>query len=472
MRQRKFGKITKHRRPYLREKGREKREKRKAILFFASGNKIGGGIRRFFGKGFYMAEMNIGFRHAPREHAQREHARRGAANAYPFNLSLAAGEITAVVGADRAWQTALAAALTGDPSAFSATLTLNGKTLTPRSPREALALGVVALRPEPLIFPSLTAAENIRAFLPKAPPLAACAALWRELSADSFPAKTPAAALSLADRRRLELIRARLIAPQLLIIDEGLTAFAPADATRIFDFCRPIPTRVLLLTAAPSAVLGADNFYAADADNLSAKTPATPANIDQLTARLYPAAAAAKMGKTVLEILGLQIRRAANALSLTARRGEILGITGLAGQGGEDLWRVLSGAQKAVKGVLSVDGKNLRLARVSRAALVKAGIVEFTGNFSDEASVPAAEVYLFRDDERGGGGREIMTRLAADGKAVVYFSANFDRQLRWTQTLAVFHHGALLPPRATDKWTFAELTAAAASGKTGLASLL
>ncbi|GHT07715.1 hypothetical protein FACS1894139_16430 [Planctomycetales bacterium] len=66
----------------------------------------------------------------------------------------------------------------------------------------------------------------------------------------------------------------------------------------------------------------------------------------------------------------------------------------------------------------------------------------------------------------------MMTRLAADGKLIIYFSANFDRQLRWTQTLAVFHHGALLPPRATDKWTLAELTAAAVSGKTGLASLL
>ncbi|GHT07712.1 hypothetical protein FACS1894139_16420 [Planctomycetales bacterium] len=335
-----------------------------------------------------MAEINIDLRPAQREHAQRETAARGDADAYPFNLSLAAGEITAVVGADRAWQTAIADALTGNPSAFSATLTLNGKTLNPRSPREALALGVVALRPEPLIFPSLTAAENIRAFLPKAPPrwLAACAALWRELSADAFPAKTSAAELSLADRRRLELVRARLSAPQLLIIDEGLTAFAPADAKRIFDFCRQIPTRVLLLTAAPSAVSGADNFYAADA--LSAKTSATAANLDQLTARLYPAAAAAKMGKTVLEILGLQLRRAASALSLTARRGEILGITGLAGQGGEDLWRVLSGGQKAVKGVLSVDGKNLRLARASRAALVKAGVVEFTGELSGASSVP------------------------------------------------------------------------------------
>ncbi|GHV19161.1 hypothetical protein AGMMS49959_03300 [Planctomycetales bacterium] len=418
-----------------------------------------------------MAEMNIDLRPAQREHAQRETAARGDADAYPFNLSLAAGEITAVVGADRAWQTAIADALTGNPSAFSATLTLNGKTLNPRSPREALALGVVALRPEPLIFPSLTAAENIRAFLPKAPPrwLAACAALWRELSADAFPAKT-SAALSLADRRRLELVRARLSAPQLLIIDEGMTAFAPADAKRILDFCRQISTYVLLLTAAPSAASGADNFYAADA--LSAKTPATAANLDQLTARLYPAATAAKMGKTVLEILGLQLRRTASALSLTARRGEILGITGLAGQGGEDLWRVLSGGQKAVKGVLSVDGKNLRLARASRAALVKAGVVEFTGEFSGASSVPSATVYLFRDDERGGDGREMMTRLAADGKLIIYFSANFDRQLRWTQTLAVFHHGALLPPRATDKWTLAELIAAAVSGKTGLASLL
>jgi ribose transport system ATP-binding protein len=63
------------------------------------------------------------------------------------------------------------------------------------------------------------------------------------------------------------------------------------------------------------------------------------------------------------------------ALSLEIRRGEVLGLTGLAGSGFDELLHLLFGARRAGGGRLELEGRSYDLTKMTPAAALKAGIV-------------------------------------------------------------------------------------------------
>ena len=142
----------------------------------------------------------------------------------PTDVSLAGGEVVALVGPNGAGKSTLLAILAGslEPS----------EGIVERPAR----VGWVPQRAAH--YGRLTALENLRLFaaLERVPPTRA-----DELAADfELPADTRASSLSVGNRQRLDVALALLAAPQVLLLDEPTSSLDPAQRERVWHIARAV----------------------------------------------------------------------------------------------------------------------------------------------------------------------------------------------------------------------------------------
>ena len=262
---------------------------------------------------------------------------------------------------------------------------LEGKPLPLGSPDAALRAGIAAVHQSPMLFERFSWEENLalggfgrdgggfgltridlRAVVAKARELA------RHLGFELPPPGAIIADRSVAERVRLEVLRALSFDPRVLILDEPTGVLAPSELAAFLDLLRRLRGEgrmVILIThklAEARAV--ADRITVLRGGRLVAQT--TPAEADEaelarlmigeLTlppdASLRPVANA----DTLLAIENLSYRADGvtilDGISLRLGAGEITGIAGVDGNGQLELVEVLAGARPATTGSFRVLG--------------------------------------------------------------------------------------------------------------------
>ena len=140
----------------------------------------------------------------------------------PVSLTVAPGQVLAVLGPSGAGKTMLLETIAGLRPHRSGTITLAGTDITTRPP-ERRHIGLVFQ--DAALFPHLSVAENIR-FGPKARhqlPSPGTEPILRRLGITPLAARSPRS-LSGGERQRVALARALAIQPGLLLLDEPLSA--------------------------------------------------------------------------------------------------------------------------------------------------------------------------------------------------------------------------------------------------------
>jgi branched-chain amino acid transport system ATP-binding protein len=160
------------------------------------------------------------------------------------SLDVPAGGITALIGPNGAGKTTFFAMLAGFVRPQSGTVRFEGRDITGMRPDRIAALGLVRTFQITQPFAGLTVAENIRvgAFLREAKPDAAMR-LGREVGTRlglGPMLDRPAASLTVAGRKRLELARALATSPRLLLLDEVMAGLNPSEVMEIVALIRTI----------------------------------------------------------------------------------------------------------------------------------------------------------------------------------------------------------------------------------------
>jgi len=142
----------------------------------------------------------------------------------PTDVSLAAGEVVALVGPNGAGKSTLLAILAGslEPTAG----TVERPERVGWVPQRAAHYG------------RLTARENLRLFaaLERVP-----AERAEELASEfELPAETRASSLSVGNRQRLDVALALLASPQVLLLDEPTSSLDPAQRERVWRIARTV----------------------------------------------------------------------------------------------------------------------------------------------------------------------------------------------------------------------------------------
>ena len=295
------------------------------------------------------------------------------------DLSVARGEVHALLGANGAGKSTLVKCLTGVTRPDSGTISVAGRAARARSPMHAARLGLSPVFQDPALVPDLTVAQNLRLTRSSVDAVRSqLSAMDLQVSFHELVGDLPLPIL-----RMLDLARALTNDPQLLILDE-ITAALPSDlAERVFDVMRErreSGRSVLFITHRLAEVIATCDSATILRDGQdvgtmqpkeggeariveimlgpeAAKAEAEASELDE--AEVPVAAAAGEEPAAVLEVDNLQVG-AVQSISFTLRRGEILGIAALEGQGQDELFEALAGQRKAEGGELRVAGKAFR----------------------------------------------------------------------------------------------------------------
>ncbi|MDH4450130.1 MAG: ABC transporter ATP-binding protein [Rhodoferax sp.] len=301
----------------------------------------------------------------------------GVTKAYPgviansdVSLTVLPGQTHAVLGENGAGKSTLMKIIYGSVKPDAGQVLFNGKPVHIRNPKEARALGISMVFQHFNLFDTITVAENVWLGLDKAQSLAqvtaSITAKAAEYGLDIDPSR-PVHTLSVGEMQRVEIIRALLTQPQLLILDEPTSVLTPQAVEKLFVVLKKLASEgcsILYISHKLHEIRALCNACTvlrggkvtgvcnpAEESNASLSRLMIGAEPPQLEHRPQQA------GLPVLTVKHLSLAREdqfgvdLNDIGLTVHAGEVVGIAGVSGNGQKELLYALSGEDtRAPKG--------------------------------------------------------------------------------------------------------------------------
>ena len=278
------------------------------------------------------------------------------------SLTVQPGEIHAVLGENGAGKSTLMKIIYGSVKPDAGSVMIDGVAVTIRNPQEARALGISMVFQHFNLFETLTVAENVWLGLDKQLSLAEVsaqiAATTEEYGLQLDPSR-PVHTLSVGERQRVEIVRALLTHPKLLILDEPTSVLTPQAVDKLFVTLRLLAARgcsilyishklheIRALCTACTVLRGGKVTGVCDPQQES------NASLSRLMIGAEPPALehrALHAGAVVLQVRALSLAREdqfgvdLDRISLDVRAGEVVGIAGVSGNGQKELLYALSG---------------------------------------------------------------------------------------------------------------------------------
>lgn len=291
------------------------------------------------------------------------------------DLSVAPGEVHALLGANGAGKSTLVKILTGVLRPDSGELSVNGDKVSLRSPIDARHKGLAPVYQDPAMIRDLTVAQNLQL---TGADLASVRRELADMDLDGLDLDEQVRDIPLPFLRMLDLARALAFEPQVLLLDEITAALPPDLSERVFAIMRRWKDRnrsVLFISHRLDEVRSHCDMCTIlrDGRDVASFAPAQEGGESQIVAAMLGAASTpvretrervvvtrAADQQPRLVARDLVIDRDHGSVSFEVHAGEILGLVALEGQGQDRLFEILSGDARTGGGELIVDGKPLQ----------------------------------------------------------------------------------------------------------------
>jgi simple sugar transport system ATP-binding protein len=278
------------------------------------------------------------------------------------NLRVEPGEIHAVLGENGAGKSTMMKMIYGAVHPDEGEIRWNGQAVQVRNPQEARALGISMVFQHFSLFDTLTAAENVWLGLDKSLKLAEVTQRIVKVSKDyglDVEPLRPVHSLSVGERQRVEIVRALLTSPKLLILDEPTSVLTPQAVRKLFVTLRQLAAdgcSILYIShkldeirelchhctvMRGGKVTGEVDPRTVDNAGLSRlMIGAEPPELQHKEAHV---------GEVVLDVRALsmpkqdQFGTTLSDIAFQVRAGEIVGVAGVSGNGQQELMAALSG---------------------------------------------------------------------------------------------------------------------------------
>ncbi|UCH75658.1 MAG: ABC transporter ATP-binding protein [Rhodospirillales bacterium] len=298
-----------------------------------------------------------------------------------ISLAVARGEIHGIVGENGAGKSTLMSILYGFYEADSGDILVNGTPASIRSSRDAIARGIGMVHQHFMLVDTFTVLENIvlgaeeGALIESSIERARADLEHLEQEYDlKVDPDAVAGDLPVGQLQRVEILKALFRGAAVLVLDEPTGVLTPQETNQLFRILRTLRDRgttIVLITHKLREIMAVtDSVSVMRAGEIVAVRRTADTNEEELAelmvgrkvgmGRRQPGAGP---GAPVLTVRNLVVRDVQNVprvddVSLTVRRGEIVGIAGVSGNGQGELLQALAGIMPFDAGSIDVHGTN------------------------------------------------------------------------------------------------------------------
>ena len=288
------------------------------------------------------------------------------------------GEIRALIGENGAGKTTLMNILGGVLQPDAGEIQIDGKKTQFAIPRHSMDAGIAFIHQELNLVNDLNIYENLflgrelrkGGMLDKKTMIARSREVLSQLNVDLDP-RTPLADLDASYKQIIEIARALLFKARIIIMDEPTTSLTDVEIERVFNMMRTVKQQGVsmvfishklgeVLTICDTFTVLRDGELAQQGDvagvtekDLARWMVGHEVRTEKLQRKM-------NIGAEVLRVENLTRDRAFKDISFTLKKGEILGFTGLLGDGRSELFQTIFGATPECEGNIWIDGKAVK----------------------------------------------------------------------------------------------------------------
>ncbi len=298
-----------------------------------------------------------------------------------ITFAIGEGEVFALLGENGSGKSTLVKTIYGLVKPDWGTMQFQGRDYAPSDPNDAKAAGVAMVFQHFSLFEALTVAENIALGMDRPPARRELPERIHETSRTFGLALEPdslVGALSAGERQRVEIIRCLLQNPKILIMDEPTSVLTPQEAETLFFALKRLAqdgTTIIYIShkleeirdLCHQAVVLRDGKVAGTCDP---KETSARQLAEMMVGKSYTEphrASTIDVNDEVgfLSVKDIQAKPGTpfgtplQDISFEVAQGEVFGIGGVAGNGQDELFEILSGERQAEEGSIQMDGEEL-----------------------------------------------------------------------------------------------------------------
>ena len=298
-----------------------------------------------------------------------------------IEITVHRGTVHAIVGENGAGKSTLMKILYGVQQPDEGTIAVNGRTLTLRSPIDAIRAGIGMVFQHFMLADNLTVLENVVLGAEKLHGIGDDA---RRTIADISKAyglgvdpDDLVAELGVGQRQRVEILKVLYRGAKILILDEPTAVLVPQEVAELFDNLRELKSEgltVIFISHKLDEVLSVADEITVIRRGTTVRNNVDPRTVNarQLAELMVgselPSPSTEESTVTDRPVLDIQHvtvegargnRRILDDVSMTIHAGEILGIAGVEGNGQAELVEVVMGMREPSSGVITLDGVDI-----------------------------------------------------------------------------------------------------------------
>jgi len=297
-----------------------------------------------------------------------------------IDLSVKQGEILALLGENGSGKTTLMNMLSGIYKPDSGSILVNGKIVTIHSPEDSIGLGVGMIHQHFKLVEALSATDNIilgakdtGVFL-KSSRTGKIHEISKRFGLDVEPEKK-VYQMSVSEKQTVEILKVLYRKADILILDEPTAVLTPQETTRLFEILRRMKQEgcaVIIITHKLNEVMEISDRVTILRKGESVATVSTAeTNAQKLTELMVGRPIELSIDhpvtyfdENILEVHHLSVNNHEGIekikdISFHLKKGEILGVAGVAGSGQKELCESISGLLPIKKGAILHNNDNL-----------------------------------------------------------------------------------------------------------------
>jgi ribose transport system ATP-binding protein len=325
------------------------------------------------------------------------------------SILLRGGEICALLGENGAGKSTLMNILGGVHQMDAGQITQDGNQVVFNTPAQSQEAGIAFIHQELNLINDLPIYENMflgkelktkRGRLDLDRMIAETKDVFKQMNVHLDP-KTMVRDLDASYKQIVEICRAMMMKASIIIMDEPTTSLTDQEIELVFKMMRTLKDNnvgIIFISHKLNEVMKVCERYVVLRDGQLVQE----GNINDITTddlarlmvgydvRTEPLLREKKLGHEVLRVEGLTHKQVFKEITFSVKTGEILGVTGLLGDGRSELFQSIFGADKLSSGKIILNGKEVKITSPTQA--IKEGIAYLPRNRKENGIIKDMDI--------------------------------------------------------------------------------